>query len=322
MSSPSEYAEQKEFAATVAAKLAALPPKPERQALTTEAARLQSAIADKADDDQVADIARGLAAALLAAYPVPLTPNKVPDLAHGGTLYAQNCAGCHGEAGDGHGPNAAKLDTPPIAFTDLDRARQRSVFGLYQVITQGLEGTAMPSFSSLPTDDRWALAFYAGQFAFPDPAAAEGERLWKQDASLHRLIPDLKTLVGTTPAALAGKVGPDKADALLAYLRRHPHAAMQRAGSLSLVRSRLDESLAAYRTRDRQHAGELALSAYLDGFEPVEPTLGTRDRTLMERIESVGQHRTRLQVWRDPSGDLGKGPDRGAQHHAVGAGGV
>jgi high-affinity iron transporter len=296
VSSPSEYAEQMEFAATVAAKLAALPPKPERQALTTEAARLQSAIADKADAEQVADIAHDLAAALLAAYPVPLAPNKVPDLAHGGRLYAQNCATCHGEAGDGDGPNAAKLDTLPIAFTDLDRARQRSVFGLYQVITQGLEGTAMPSFSSLPTDDRWALAFYAGHFAFPDPAAAEGERLWKQDASLHRLIPDLKTLVGTTPAALAGKVGPDKADALLAYLRRHPHAAMQRAGSLSLVRSRLDESLAAYRTRDRQHAGELALSAYLDGFEPVEPTLGTRDRTLMERIESaMGEYRAAIQ---------------------------
>ena len=45
VSSPSEYAEQNEFAATVAAKLATLPPKPERQRLVTEAARLQRAIA-------------------------------------------------------------------------------------------------------------------------------------------------------------------------------------------------------------------------------------------------------------------------------------
>ncbi|MGY4502069.1 hypothetical protein ACVWYH_006026 [Bradyrhizobium sp. GM24.11] len=36
VSSPSEYAEQNEFAATVALKLAALPPKPERQVLATE----------------------------------------------------------------------------------------------------------------------------------------------------------------------------------------------------------------------------------------------------------------------------------------------
>ena len=72
-------------------------------------------------------------------------------------------------AGDGHGPSADKLDTRPIAFTDVDRARQRSVFALYQVITQGLDGTAMPRFDGLPSDDRWALAFYAGHFAFPDP---------------------------------------------------------------------------------------------------------------------------------------------------------
>ncbi|RXH00944.1 iron permease [Bradyrhizobium zhanjiangense] len=295
--SPSEYAEQNEFAATVAAKIAALPPKPERQALATEAARLQRAIADKSDAEQVAAIAHGLAAALLATYPVPLAPNKVPDFARGAALFGQNCAACHGDAGDGHGPDAVKLDTPPIAFTDGERARQRSVFALYQVITQGLDGTAMPSFDGLPTDDRWALALYASHFAFVDAAAAEGERLWKQDASLHRLVPDLKTLVGTTPAALASKIGQDKADALMAYLRRHPETVtQQQTGSLSLVRGRLTESLAAYRAGDRQHAGELALSAYLDGFEPVEPALGARNRALLERIEgAMGDYRAAIQ---------------------------
>jgi len=296
VSSPSEYAEQNEFAATVAAKLAGLPPKPERQTLLAEAARLQRAIADKADAEQVAGIARGLAAELLAAYPVPLAPKKAPDLARGATLYGQNCAACHGEAGDGRGSDAVKLDVPPIGFTDADRARQRSAFGLYQVITQGLDGTAMPSFESLSTDDRWALAFYAGHFAFSDAAAAEGKRLWRQDASLHRLIPELKTLAGTTPAALADKIGQDKADAIMAYLRRHPDMVGQQSGPLSLVRGGLAESLATYRAGDRQRAGELALSAYLDGFEPIEPTLAARDRTLMERIEgAMGEYRAAIQ---------------------------
>src|ERR1700751_4895582 len=296
VSSPSEYAEQNEFAETVAPKLATLPPQPEPQVLLSEAARLQRAIADKVDAEQVASIADGLAAALLAAYPVPLAPKTAPDLTRGATVFGQNCAACHGVAGDGHGPEAAKLDTPPIAFTDAGRARQRSVFGLYQVITQGLDGTAMPSFDSLPIDDRWALAFYAGHFAFPDSAAAEGARVWKQDASLHRLIPDLKTLVGTTPAALAGKIGQDKADAIMAYLRRHPDVVGQQSGSLSLVRSGLAESLATYRAGDRQRAGELALSAYLDGFEPLEPTLTARDRTLMGRIEgAMGEYRAAIQ---------------------------
>jgi high-affinity iron transporter len=296
VTSPSEYAEQNEFAATVAEKLAALPPKPERQALLSDVERLKRAIAGKAEPQQVSEIAHRLAAALLAAYPVPLAPSKAPDLARGAALYNQNCAACHGEAGDGHGPDAAKLDTPPIAFTDANRARQRSVFGLYQVITQGLDGTAMPSFKELPVDSRWALAFYAGQFAFADGAAAEGERLWKQDASLHGLLPDLKTLATTTPAALAARIGQDKADAVMAYLRRHPDALAQQDGSLSLVRGKLQESVDAVRAGDRQRASELALSAYLDGFEPIEPALTASDRTLMERIEGLmGEYRAAVQ---------------------------
>jgi high-affinity iron transporter len=297
ISSHSEYAEQNEFAATVVEKLKALPPKAERQALLAEADRLQQAIRQRADPEQVAEIAHHLAGALLAAYPVPLAPKNVPDLARGAALYGQHCAACHGEAGDGRGPDAAKLDPPPVAFADAERGRQRSVFGLYQVVTQGLDRTAMPSFEGFPLDDRWALAFYAGRFAFSDAAAAEGERLWKQDATLHRLLPDLKTLIGTTPTALAGKIGQDKADAVIAYLRRHPDAVARQDGSLSLVRSRLSQSVDAIRAGDQRRAGELALSAYLDGFEPVEPALSVTNRTLLERIEELmGEYRAALQV--------------------------
>lgn len=296
VSSPAEYAEQNEFAATVAEKIQALPAKPERQALLSEAGRLRQAIGRKAEPEQVAEIAHHLAAALLAAYPVPLAPKKVPDLARGAALYGQNCAGCHGEAGDGRGPDAAKLDPPPVAFTEAERGRQRSVFALYQVVTQGLDGTAMASFETLPPDDRWALAFYAGRFAFPDAAAAEGERLWKQDASLHGLLPDMKTLIGTTPAALAAKIGQDKADAVMAYLRRHPDGVAPQNGALSLARSHLTLSVDAVRAGDRERASALALSAYLDGFEPVEPALGARDRTLLERIEGLmGEYRAAVQ---------------------------
>jgi high-affinity iron transporter len=187
--SASEYSEMTEFAASVSARLAALPPTPERSKLIDRAARLQAVVAAKGSPNQVADLAHGLAADLLKAYPVPLAPTKAPDFARGATLFAQNCSSCHGAAGDGRSPNAAKLATPPIAFTDVTRARQRSPFALYQVIDQGIDGTAMQSFSSLPTDDRWALAFYAGHFAFSDAAAKEGERLWKADPGLRQRIP-------------------------------------------------------------------------------------------------------------------------------------
>lgn len=288
VTSPTEYAEQQEFAATVSAKIAALPAKPERAALVAGASRLRSAIDAKVEPSQVADIAHGLAASLLAAYPVPLAPNAPPSFVRGQALFKEQCAACHGLGGDGHGPDAAKLKEPPIAFIDAARARERSVFALYQVVTQGLDGTAMRSFDALSNDDRWAVALYAGHFAFSDAAATEGERLWKSDSKLRQLVPDLKTLVGMTPQGLGAKIGQGKADAVMAYLRRNPDAVTaQTPESLSLVRERMAASLAASRAGDRKRASELALSAYLDGFEPIEPVLRARDSTLMTRIEGL-----------------------------------
>src|ERR1019366_4274017 len=48
-----------------------------------------------------------------------------------------------------------------------------------------------------------------------------------------------------------------------------------------------DEALAAYAKGDRKGATDLALSAYLDGFEPVEPILSARDNALMVRLEGT-----------------------------------
>lgn len=295
--SNSEYAEMREFSATVEAQLRSLEPKPEKAALIGKARSLEQAINGKASPAQVATIARGLGADLLKAYPVPLAPQTAPDTGRGATLYASQCAACHGTSGDGRGPNAAKLNPPPINFTDRTRASQRSTFALYQVISQGIDGTAMQSFAHLPAQDRWALAFHVGTFAYPKALAAEGERLWKSDPALRRQIPDLKTLVSLRPQGLADQIGEEKAAAVIAYLRSSPRAVDQqaRAGSLTLTRTRLAESLAAYRAGNRDEARRLALSAYLDGFEPVEPMLAARDASLMHEIEgAMGELRSRI----------------------------
>lgn len=307
----SEYAEMNEFAASVSTRLHSLPAKPERQALIQGAANLQVVIARKGSAEQVATLAHGLAADLLRAYPVPLAPDKAPDLASGRALFQQTCAACHGMTGDGRGPDAAKLSTPPIAFTDAERARQRSIFALYQVVTQGIDGTAMQSFADRPNDQRWAAAFLAGSLAFTGEQAREGERLWKSDPALRQRIPDLKALVALTPATLASTIGEAKADAVMAYLRRHPDQVVQQAaGSLAVARSKLAASVAAARRGDAHGARELALSAYLDGFEPIEPTLTARDATLMGRIEgAMGEFRAAV--------DSGASPDDLAEKVSV-----
>ncbi|WP_454642821.1 FTR1 family protein [Bradyrhizobium liaoningense] len=286
--SASEYAEMMEFGERIRTYLIALPPTPAQPALIEQAEALQAAIGRKAPASEVAVLARALASDLLAAYPMPLASSKVPDLAHGAALYQQQCAACHGATGAGDGQAAKGLTPPPTAFTNESRARQRSVFGLYQVIDQGLDGTAMPSFAHLPSDDRWALAFFVGRFAYSDADARGGEQLWHSDLAVRQQIPDLQALTQLTPAALAQVIGDEKARVLTGFLRRHPEATMSAAsGTMSLSRARLAESVSAYVAGNRPKAIDLALSAYLDGVEPVEPILKARDDALMVRIEAA-----------------------------------
>jgi high-affinity iron transporter len=288
VTSEAEFSEMNEFAGQVVSRITQLPSNSAKARLLSDAKRLQSLIAGRAEPADVATQSRTLAQALLAAYPVPLAPSSIPNVARGAALYAQQCSSCHGATGDGHGPDAAKLDPPPIAFADAARAQQRSLFALYQVISQGLDGTAMVSFETLPEQDRWALAFYVGGFAYPEAQANTGERLWQSDGDLRSRYPNLAAFVGATPVALTGEIGETDANAVTAYLRRHPEAVIARpAGSLALARERLDASLKAYAAGDHKAAGDLALSAYLDGFEPVEPILGARDAALMTRIEGA-----------------------------------
>lgn len=283
-----EYAEMQEFSATAHKLIGELPASSARPGLERQAANLQQIIAAKAPPLAISTAARGLAADLIKVYPVPLAPTIAPDVARGKALYAQHCASCHGATGNGDGPQSRGLDPAPIAFTDLARARERSIFALYQVIEQGLDGTSMVSFAELPPQDRWALAFYAGTLAYPESKAGSGKALFDGNADLRTRL-DLEKLVGTTPAALAAEVGDDKAQALMAYLRHHPDAAVtaKTEGALTLARTRLDEALAAYGRGNRKAATDLALSAYLDGFEPVEAVLSARDNPLMIRIEGA-----------------------------------
>lgn len=288
-----EYAEMQEFSATVRERLAQLPAHPAAEQLAAQALDLETAIAAKAAPADVESKARELAEALLQAYPVPRAPDRAPDLAGAAALYQQNCASCHGATGGGDGVAAAGMDPPPIDFTDAVRARQRSVFALQQVIEQGLEGTAMASYAHLPEGQRWALAFYIGQFAFPAEGVARGEALWRERADVRAVVPDLAAVVQVLPAGMAGLEQP-LADDITAYLRRQPAQAAAVAlagqgdgGTLALARTRLREGVQAYAAGDAGLARDKVLSAYLDGVEPVEPLLGTRDAQLLVEIESA-----------------------------------
>jgi high-affinity iron transporter len=300
--SASEYAEMREFSASAADKIAALPAGPAKTQLIAETRRFGALVEQKASPPEVAAAAHALGRHLLAAYPVPLGPSQPPDLSRGEQLFQQNCASCHGARGDAQTPMARKLDPPPIAFADHERAKQRSPFALYQVINQGLEGTAMQSFAQLPDADKWALAYRASRFAYPDQQAEQGKRLWDADPALRSKVPDLNALSALSESQLAAEIEPDKAGPVIAYLRAHPEAVGAKVSSLDIARQKLNASLAAYRAGNRDEAKRLALSAYLDGFEPVEPMLTARNATLLAKVEQkMGELRAAIAANRDPS---------------------
>ena len=278
-----EYAEMSEFSATVIAQLQALPDHPQQADLIRDAQDLADAILQYGAPEDVAGRARALSSGLLEAYAVPLAPRRAPTPGRGAGLYASHCASCHGATGAGDGPAAAHLDPAPVDFTDESRARERSVFALYQIITQGLDGTAMASYAPMPEDDRWALAFYVGQFAYPEDVA---------DTAAGTATPEavsLEYLVQATPAALAAEVGEARAKAIIARGRRSPPGPPDpdTDNQFALARTRLAETVSAYARGDHAAAKTAALSAYLDGIEPVEPLIAARRPDLLPRVEQA-----------------------------------
>jgi len=290
--SEAEYAEMKEFAATAHQRLSALPPRDGQAALIAQAEQLQASIAGLNAPADVARLSQGIANALLAAYPVPIAPTTAPDLARGAVIYAEACAACHGLRGGADGEQAVNMDPPPIAFNDAARARERSLFSLFEVVTQGLDDTAMTSFKDLLSEeDRWAVSFYAATLSATPDVRSAGEAVWANDAAIRARLPNIEALVRIIESGFAAEVGADKARPVLAYLRANPTAVTQSetrgTDGLALARSQLNESVKAYQAGDARRASTLALSSYLDGFEPVEAILRTRDADLLARVEAA-----------------------------------
>ncbi len=281
-----EYAEMRDFTRRATDGLKALPASPERQELVDLSKDLVAAVDAKLDPAEISSTALALADRLLQAYPIPAVPLSTPDLQLGSTLYQEQCVSCHGVSGAGDGPLAAGLDPPPIAFTDPDRASSRSPLALYQATSLGVPGTSMPPFDQLSEQERWALAYYVSTLSNDPAMRAEGETLWQADASRFGLT-DLTQLTAESERSLAQRVGPDEARDVLAYLRAHPQAVLsETSGSTALARERLQESLEAMRGGDESLAIRLALSSYLDGFEPLEPRLLIQNSKMMHEVEN------------------------------------
>ena len=282
---PQEYAEQVEFSGQVQRLIHALPDNPEREKWAARAGQLHAMIQTKQDGAQVVAAAREIQRGLIVAYNVAVTPKQAPDLAPAAALYAENCAACHGAKGDGAGPQAAGLNPKPTDFHDLARQSARSVYGLYNTISLGVEGTSMRGFAELPAQDRWRLAFYVSQFSASDAQRAQGAAAWRQGQG-HSRFADLAPLVLMTPGEAQAQGG--DTGAILAYLRSDPAAVSSGASSpIGFSLATMRQSLEAWHENQREQAYQLAVTAYLEGFELAEGAIDDVDRDLRTHTEQA-----------------------------------
>lgn len=92
-------------------------------------------------------------------------------LAEGSRLYRLHCLHCHGLTGDGRGPTSKWVNPHPrdyrqglFKFQSVNQLakqdRKPSRQDLYRTLHQGIEGTSMPAFNLLPSEELEALVSY------------------------------------------------------------------------------------------------------------------------------------------------------------------
>ncbi len=102
-------------------------------------------------------------------------PQKLPEtpeaVTAGKKVYEKRCWYCHGIEGRGDGPAAVTMFPKPRNFTRNEYKVRSTAFGsvptdedLFRIITSGIEGTAMPFWSTISETERWQVLYYVKTF--------------------------------------------------------------------------------------------------------------------------------------------------------------
>ncbi|MBI3180602.1 MAG: FTR1 family protein [Myxococcales bacterium] len=204
---------------------------------------------------------------LVLAGGLSRSPRRPPDLHRAGELFKVNCAPCHGPKGDGKTEIAQTMNPRPSSFLGAEAMDALTPYKAFNTVSFGVEGTAMPSFSTLEEEDRWALSFYL--FTLRQAACLEKPRR-----------ATLEELATSTDPQLALRFGPL---ALPCLRQRPPEVDEER--SLLAARKGIEDALHLASEGKHAAAREAVLDAYLTGLEPVEPLLRARDGKLVRELE-------------------------------------
>ncbi len=96
--------------------------------------------------------------------------------------YQTNCAGCHGVNADGKGPAHTMLSPRPrnlvagsFKFRTTPSATAPLLTDIIRTLNEGVLGTSMPSFRTLPESEKMALALYIRNLRKEDSSSVDSQ---------------------------------------------------------------------------------------------------------------------------------------------------
>ena len=271
-----EYAEMHEFVGTAVAKADELDASgvlSNEKVIKAELDQLHELIRDTAAATDVAKQADTVKELVLQQGLVALVPDQFPNLEKGKSLFAAQCASCHGTYGAGDGPAGQGLNPAPTNFRNKDIMVGVAPFQAYNTIRLGIPGTSMRAFKELSDEEIWDVAFYVLSLQHLDNRSAKTE-----------IEIDIVDLASLSDEDL--KVKYPSANVAAHRSNPQPVEVKKEITATDKAKSLLKKSLLAYESRDKMDALNAALKAYLDGVEPIEAQVQASDNALFGRLEA------------------------------------
>ncbi len=280
--SQGEYSEQKEFVNKIYELAGTLTEIKNDKAIYAKITKLKTMIEGRAEAADVAIQARDIQKDLITITKITLSPTDQPSITNGKILFQQNCISCHGQNGFGDGEDGKGMDPAPANFHEPERMSAISAFHNYNTIRLGVPGTGMPSWSQFNDKEVWDLSFYLMAIRHYDLVRpGVGSNINTENITLV----DLASLSDNELKAKMNEQNEDNKNLALALLRTKNNNTTG-GDYVEKAKRYLDESLAAYKNNSKEDAKRLAIQAYLEGIEPVEPMIKANNPDLVIKIET------------------------------------
>ncbi|MAF78844.1 MAG: hypothetical protein CME65_10745 [Halobacteriovoraceae bacterium] len=252
------------------------------QSLSSSIQNLNQSILAKSKVHEVSALANKIKSEILKQFNLLTYPETKIDLTRAANLYKNNCMSCHGQNGYGDGEAGEGLEPSPTNFHDLERMRNVSPYGAYNTITLGVNETGMAAHDYLSKEDRWSLAYYVSSFRFKNIEKRAG------------LVLDVKESSSLSDNEIQKKFDLKEDDlmGMMATIRdiNSPPPSNGNKGQVEIYLKKaikdLKASFSLYKAGKLKEARNLSLSAYLQGVEPVEGILKSKNADLVIELET------------------------------------